>query len=550
MILSIIGEESRFAPEMMEVILSSLQHTAWLDSIEDDESLSGSVQANIECEEISILDESSLPEKSKLRVPIEVVEAPLCSMTSAPSRQSEVESKQEASSAVGTDVREKGQHALNYSKNTVTATTNVLPTASDSAVATGDKSSIDIVNSGEEDNLTQLLKSCRAYRAHLQKATLTAKSGTFAPKLIQQLCESACSHLIRISAQEYVPKGGEKGGEISTPLLPQTQNSQHPTYSQPDDVPDRTGGYVLHTVVQQVYAMLGLGLHLAPDDVIAAVSEVLLTQVEEKNKKPLWQKEDNVVPIMAVLFLSGVLLPRIRALTAPASRLLFRALEIAVKKTPDLTVSLVLPMMIKIQQHSSPSLILQPHQPQHEMLLRVTRQTGCKDLLDKVVFNLSLDGQKVSRSMHDKDTPSELLLATGIAIDAMLSSAVPTDSSTMKGKSSSSTSKNSASVVTIKKGSKTTDSTPNIGDVSASDQDRLFSTWMDAVSSSSSSSSSSVHTRFTNSDLHLGAVWCSRIGLGTTHEQEGKADLDPERLKSINAILNMVMYYTSLHELE
>ena len=497
------------------------------------------MQSNIECEINSILREGSLQEKAKLHVAVEVVTAPLRPISSVSLSPAALKSELEATSVVGTDVIEKGQHGTNHSENTVATAANATTVASDMLPKTGDKSSIDVVSSERDSNLTQLLTSCRAHRAYVQKVTSTAKNGTLAPKLVQQLCQSACSHLIRISTLEYISKGGGK----SAPLLSQTQNSQYPTFSQPDDVTDSTGEYALHTLVQQVYALMGLGLHLAPDDVIAAVSEVLLAHVEEKNKKPVWQKEENVEPTTAVLFLSGVLLPRIRALTAPASRLLFRALEIAVKKTPDLTVSLVLPMMIKTTQHFPPNLTLQSNQAQHEMLLRITRQAACKDVLDKVVFNLSLEGQKVSRTIHDKESPSELLLTTGITIDAMLSSTATINSSIIKGKSHSTSTKSSVTIASSKKGSKATDSASNIGDVSALDQDRLYSTWMDSLSSSSTT-----HTRFAEDDLHLGTVWCSRIGLLTTHD--GRSDPDPERLKSINAILNMVRHNpTLLHAL-
>lgn len=125
--------------------------------------------------------------------------------------------------------------------------------------------------------------------------------------------------------------------------------------------------------------MLALALHKAPDELLASICDALLTKID--NAK---QSGKDVQSVTAVAFLSGVLLIRIRTLILPASRLLLRAVEYAVKKMPTLTISCVLARMVQ----SCPSIndldrggkrgVLIGH-PQFELMQRVTRQILSKD---------------------------------------------------------------------------------------------------------------------------------------------------------------------------
>ena len=281
----------------------------------------------------------------------------------------------------------------------------------------GIKSSTSVDNSVDKtlDNKVhhELLVACRAHRASVLRSTMSAGTGSLPPSVVQQLSLSACQLLIRI--------GDLKSALPESSIVASSQNdrSQHTpsqglsqSLSQQDDITDEMQMYSIDTLLLQAAALLALCLHRAPDDILAAVSDQLLTRISSESKQSQWQNKEQIQPITAIIFLSGVLLTRIRSLSAPASRLLLRALEVGVKKTPDDMLSFILPLI------AGATATLQPASQHHELLQRVARQVLSGVQCDELVYHLCFQG-----SLGSCDSLTAIQ-AAGRVFDVLLPAAV------------------------------------------------------------------------------------------------------------------------------
>jgi hypothetical protein len=266
----------------------------------------------------------------------------------------------------------------------------------------------------------ELLSSCRAHRASVVKATNslsgTGAGASLSAKTLQQLNLSACSLLIRIGHLQAAPL--VEASQDRDNMFSQLSQS----LSQNEDTADDYRRQSLEAILLQSHTLLALSLSQAPDELLSAVSDSLLTQIDNQNRKTQRQG-GQIQPVTAVIFLSGVLLVRVRTLNAPASRLLLRAVETAVKKMPALTISC---LMSRITQHCSSTLAISevyqgkrellPGHPQFELLQRVARQALSKDQCEDIVFNMC------SKFLHRrKDSNSTHFYAAACVFDALLS---------------------------------------------------------------------------------------------------------------------------------
>ena len=258
---------------------------------------------------------------------------------------------------------------------------------------------------------TELLTSCREHRVSVIKSASSLGTGLLSPKIVQQISQSAALLLIRIGNLKCADGPSKTNLEYQhggTSLSPLQLLSQ--PLSQLDETTDEMDRYSLHCTQLQAHALLALALHKASDDILAAVSDLLLAKINFSGKQSEWNREQ-VEPVTIVLFLSGVLLTRIRSLTAPASRWLLRAVEVSIKSAPTLVIPCVLSIMVTIFSGAA----LVPSYPQYELLQRVARQVLSGDQRDELVYHMC------SRSFGGTG-PEIMIQSVALLLDSLLSS--------------------------------------------------------------------------------------------------------------------------------
>jgi hypothetical protein len=166
-----------------------------------------------------------------------------------------------------------------------------------------------IVECKENRSHSELLTSCRVHRnGVLRASTSSAGGGSMTPKNMQQLTLSACTILIQIGDIHI----STVGTESDTTTFDASQPSQ---FSQNENKNENS----IESILLQNHALLALALHKAPDELISSICDSLFTKMD--NSK---HSGNDIHSITTVVFLSGVLLVRIRTLVTPASRLLLR----------------------------------------------------------------------------------------------------------------------------------------------------------------------------------------------------------------------------------
>ena len=358
----------------------------------------------------------------------------------------------------------------------------------------------------------RLVLGCRAHRASVLR--MAAMTKVLAPESVRRLCQSGCALLIRIGSINDDSKVGptEESGEHQ-PLsqsLPHSQLSQLPIAGQTE--------YSLDVIVKQTHALMALSLHCAPDEVIAAVNDMLLTKINTQDNQSVWQEEDRIQPATAALFLSGVLLLRIRALSVHASRILMRAVEVSVKRAPAMAIGFLLPSMVALRYGSHAKLCLQSNLFQHEMFQRATRQGLSEAQRDDLLYQVSISSTVSITSPDDLLSPA--MRATCRVVDALLCSSLSDDSCAIASAGGGQTNK--------KKQGQGSSSSIAL-ELSAMAQDACLLKWTNSVASSSMSASE---------DRDLGSVWCAQIGLKLKNTPA--LDLESDLLVNINAILGNV----------
>lgn len=495
----------------MTMILSSLLDTEWLSSIQEDYN-------SREFEEI-------LPKRNDQYQPdTHSVRNTHCEMESESSLEASsvaIESSVTAAckdrvtsiiigAAIDTSVEE-----IEAAKPSMTPAL-AAPSLADAKVA-------DVV---QDEAHKQLLIGCRAHRATVLRMTSSVGTGALAPKSVQQLCQSGCSLLIRIGSITSDPKGPIEAPcehQTLSQSLPHSQLSQYPA----------SGAVVqtecsLDAIIKQTHALMALSLHCAPDEVIAAVSDFLLTKISSQNNQSTWQEGDRIQPVTAALFLSGILLLRVRILGAHASRLLLRAVEASVKRAPAMTIGFLLPSMMGPRCGSNTGLCQQSSMYQHEMVQRVARQVLSEAQCDNLLFHLS---NSAALSVNRPDDPlPPTMLATCFLVDALLCSALsdfPRATNAPTGKGHSNKRKQGQSTSSAKSHGASDRSITM--ELSIIEQDVCLSKWTSTASSSSDSVSYGGA---------LGSLWCARMGLPIhdTPLLEAESDL----LVTINSILSKV----------
>jgi hypothetical protein len=502
----------RLLPDRMAVILSSLSDTAWLSSIQDD-------FTSRESDEI--LPKRNDPDLSGTRSALNPNgEKNLVSTVEPSTAPVEICVTVACVDRLSTDVM-RGAADIDVGEIEVVKPPKI-PTQVTFSCA--DAKTPVIVQATEivDEARRQLLISCRAHRATVLRMTSSVGTGALAPKSVQQLCQSGCSLLIRIGSITGDLKGPIEGFEHQ-PLsqsLPHSQLSQLPTGGTVGEM-----GCSLDAVTKQTHALMALSLHCAPDDVIAAVSDMLLTKINAQNNQSIWQEADRIQPVTAALFLSGILLLRVRILSAHASRLLLRAVEASVKRVPAMAIGFLLPSMIGPKCGSHTGLCQQSSLYQQEMLQRVARQVLSDAQCDELLYHLSLSCTFGINRPGDSLPPA--MLATCSVVDALLCSALSDYSRTANtptGKGHSTKKKQGQGNSSAKS---STDRSTTM-ELSAVEQDACLSKWTNIASSSDSVLYSG----------DLGSVWCAQLGLDIPDAPS--VDLESDLLVTINSILSKV----------
>jgi hypothetical protein len=214
----------------------------------------------------------------------------------------------------------------------------------------------------------------------------------------------------------------------------------------------------VETLRLQAHAVLALSLHRAPDDIIAAVSGLLLPQISAQSMQSHWQRGEQIPPVTSVIFLSGVLLMRVRTLLDPASRLLLRAVEVGVKNTPALMINCMLTLAVR------PATVRVVSEPQHELVQRVARQLLSPEQCDELVCRLCL---LTPIGANDSAT---VMRAVACTFDELLSPVLsPVLTGGSRGKGTSSSSKRYTQTDTRTK------------DLSPAEQDQVAHKWSDST---------------------------------------------------------------------
>ena len=367
----------------------------------------------------------------------------------------------------------------------------------------------------EDAQHTELLISCRTHRASVLKSLSSIRTGSLSPKVLQQLSQSATLLLTCIG--NFKCSDSVSNVRTGSQMSPSQSSSQ--PLSQLDETIDSMNKCSLNCLQLQARALLALSLHMASDDIIAAVSEQLLSKVNT-GKESEWHQEQ-VQPLTAILFLSGVLLTRIRLLTSPASRWLLRAIEVGVRNTPDLVLRCVLSMMVGTGYGAA----LAPSNPQYELLQRVARQVLTGDQCDELVYHLC--------SYSSKTAKSEIVMqSVALVLDALLSSintiVVPGGGILQGEKSVGGRKPDSSGENTSLKLQKRTEGRITGIESQKAEQDIHTNRWSISVSSS-------LHVTSEDESNHLWSVPELAEKL-----KEKISNSDNELLKTINTVLNLV----------
>jgi hypothetical protein len=502
----------RLLPDRMDVILSSISDTSWLSSIQDD---------------FRTRESDEILSKRHDRDP--------SGTQSALSRKGEeklVSTPEPSSMAIESclTVASVGGLSIDVIGKAVDMSVGEIEVVKPSKIRTQVTFSCDdakapvIVQAAEivDEAYRQLLIGCRAHRATMLRMTSSVGTGALAPKSVQQLCQSGCSLLIRIGSITGYLTGHIEESEHQ-PLsqsLPHSQLSQVPTGG--------TGGQMecsLDAVIKQTHALMALSLHCAPDDVIAAVSDMLLTKITAQNNQSVWQQADRIQPVTAALFLAGILLLRVRILGAHASRLLLRAVEASVKRVPALAIGFLLPSMIGPRSGSHAGLCQQFGLYQHEMLQRVARQVLSEAQCDELLYHLSL-GLTFNISRPDDSLPPTMR-ATCSVVDALLCSALSDYSRAANaptGKGPSNKKKQGQG----NSSSRSSTDRSSAMELNAVEQDACLLKWTNTASLSNTLPYGG----------ELVSVWCAQIGLN--FPDAPSLELVSALLATVNSILTKV----------
>lgn len=379
-----------------------------------------------------------------------------------------------------------------------------------------------IIPTGDIHGYVEILSACRAHRLQVLKAA--AGKGILTPKAIQQLSQSASLLLIKIGNIECLPSISDASGMTLSYQQTTSESSQSMPYSQLDNNAEEPSSVnSLESYLIQSHALLSLNFCCAPDELIAATTDYLLSKIDAQDKLNKWESKEQIRPQTAVLYLIGVLLLRIRTLTVPASRLLFRALETAVKKTPNLAVSLLLPMIVKTAHKLPVNLVQESTQPQFEILTRVTRQSLSVEQCNELVRCLCSNAMptNVPRRFVTTSLTATVSAAANVVMLAMFS--VHSNDHSVKSTSSS----GGKGGQNNKK--KTIGSVDHMTDLSTVEQDSHYQRWTASISTHLGLSLQHPQGNITH-------VWCESMG----HPPEGRTLPDPELYRTIDTILKKV----------
>ena len=377
-----------------------------------------------------------------------------------------------------------------------------------------------LIPTGDIHGFVEILSACRAHRLQVLKAA--AGKGILTPKAIQQLSQSASLLLIKIGNIECLPSISD--AMTASEMPPSDQSSQSMLYSQSmNNTEESSSVNSLESYLMQSYALLSLNFYCAPDDLIAATTDYLLSKIDAQEKLNKWESKEQICPQTAVLYLIGVLLLRIRTLTVPASRLLFRALETAVKKTPNLAVSLLLPMIVKTVHKLPVNLVQESTQPQFEILTRVTRQSLSVEQCNELVRCLCSNAMptNVSRRFDTASLTATVSAAANLVMLAMFS--VHSNDHLLKSTSSS------GGKGGQNNRKKTIGSVDHMPDLSTAEQNSHYQRWTASISTH-------LGLSLQHPPRDITHVWCESMG----YPPEGRTLPDPELYRTIDTILKKV----------
>lgn len=513
--------------EKMAVMQSSLQHSVWLDSIDshmlslDAESRNVVVASSLTAESDEMLagmQESALQPASEL------------TLVEVPRNEGKTEDNFPSTALISSNGCEKAiieasldlnrpKEESNQSVAPIKDAQIFLPTTKVTAL-----NAHLVIPSGDAHGHYEVIAACRAHRLQVIKSA--GGKGVLTPKALQQLSQSASSLLIKIGNLECLSSTLEAATASEMPPSSQlraSELSQSAPYSQSENNPEESTVHSLESYLIQSHALLALNLHCAPDDLIAATSDHLLSKIDAQGRLNKWESNEQIRPFTTVLYLIGVLLVRIRTLTAPASRLLFRALETAVKKAPDVAVTLLLPMIVKTAPKLAINLVQESTQPQYEILTRVTRQTLSAEQCNELVRCLCSQAMPVSSRKDSTSLPSAGAVAGAANVIMLTILSAHSSEGSLKTASSSS---GKGGQNNKKKASA---STENTSDLSTAEQDAHYMRW-----------SAHIHTHpsFTSqySLLDFTSVWCESMGF----RPDRPPVPDPEFFRTIDTILKKV----------
>ena len=515
--------------EKMAVLQSSLQHSVWLNSI-DSHTLSPDAEGkNVVVSSASIavsdgevgMQESapqSASELTRFEVPNEGETEDSFSSTALISSKDCEKASIDAFLGLNAPKEETIQSVALIIDPQI-----LLPTTTDIAL-----NAHPVISSGDVHGHSEVIAACRAHRVQVLKSA--AGKGLLTPKALQQLSQSASSLLIKIGNIECLSSTLEAAK--SSEMMPSSQLraselSQSAPYSQSENNPEESTVHSLESYLIQSHALLALNLYCAPDDLIAATSDHLLSKIDAQGKLNKWESNEQIRPFTAVLFLIGVLLVRIRTLTAPASRLLFRALETAVKKAPDMAVSLLLPMIVKTAHNLAFNLAQESTQPQYEVLTRVTRQTLSAEQCNELVRCLCSQALPVNNRRESTLLPgaSAGAVAGAGAANVIMLAILSGHFSESPLKTASSSSGKGGQNNKKKVGT----TTKNSSDLSEAEQNAHYMRWTAHINT---------HPRLTSqhSLSDFTPVWCESMGF----RPDRPPVPDPELFRTIDAILKKV----------
>jgi hypothetical protein len=515
--------------EKMAVMKSSLQHSVWLDSID-----SHMLSTDEESKDV-ILASSAIAVNDGMMVGMqESAQQPASEVTifEVTNKEGKTEDTFPSTALISSNGCEKASIEdsldLNLSKEErfqsvvpIKDAQILLPTTIDTAL-----NAQPVIPNGDAYGHYDVISACRAHRLQVLKSA--AGKGVLTSKALQQLSQSASSLLIKIGNIDCLSSTLETATASDMPSSSQlraSELSQSAPYSQSENNPEESTAHSLESYLIQSHALLALNLHCAPDDLLAATSDHLLSKIDAQGRLNKWESNEQIRPFTAVLYLIGVLLVRIRTLAAPASRLLFRALETAVKKAPDVAVPLLLPMIVKTAHKLPINLVQESTQPQYEILTRVTRQALSAEQCNELVRGLCSQAMPASGRKDSTSLPGAGAVAVAGAANVIMLTILSAHSSESSLKAASSSSgkggqNNKKKAVT---------STESSSDLSTTEQNAHYMKWTAHIHT---------HPSFTsqNSVLDFTSVWCESMGFRPVRTPVP----DPEFFRTIDTILKKV----------